>query len=195
MAAGNYFQMLDSPSGGRVGELVAPVAPADVCSGDFTIHYIAGAASSSYPNGTLLTLCSSFSASAGLYYFGLYKVGAGDWRVRVNLGGGLVVERGSLSWADRAEMTFTFESRIKRVTVSGAATGNGSSTWTINWFWPGGNFRLGGMAGGGDLSSSALVCDGWVSLPYAVAGAAPASIVNLDFSRTTNSAHVHTVGH
>lgn len=134
--------------------------PLEIRAGVFSLLYI--------PSSNIVVnetrILASVDSPLGKLEFRVNGSELGDF-VRVTLDGAPLVSK-QISFTEGDQLTFTFNAIEGTITVAGADSGDGTATGTP-WAVPDGPMRL-----GGDIEGDGYSARGFVSLPYAVEGAA-----------------------
>lgn len=182
MPARHYGQFLDSSFPGQSADddYRLASAPPEVLRGSFRVYYIP-LDDSTYSTKRYLL---SVQTLADHLAFAIEPV-SGQSQIAVRLNGALRVALGPITFAAGEELDITFDAPDGRITLSSPSNGTTVTNGTA-WNVAGSQLRLGGDVVGTKLAR------GYVSLPYAVPGAAlPDPVIvdpsALDFSDSDNS--------
>jgi hypothetical protein len=182
MAARQYAQFLDASDPDQSDDDDFRIdAPPEVLRGSFRLYYI-GREDSSYGSVRYLLSVQTIHDHMAVV---VEPDGGGHSQIAVYVDGDPYAVLGPLTFSAGQELQLLFEGSTGKITCTGATTGDGTvdgSTWNV----AGSELRLGGNVLGSDLAR------GYVSLPYAVPGAAlpdpaPVDPGELDFSQPGNS--------
>lgn len=169
MAQTHYAQILDASDDDQDADddLRWATTPLEMRKGIFRMHVRPKLASSEGHGGCLFHVLTESGDRLAFFLQGDGEGSEDGAYVRVN--DDILVSQ-PCSWDALQELTLTFDARAGSVTVEGATTGNGTAVGD-KWHFPDGVLRIGNTDGAGDCIR------GYVSLPYAVTGEAPAVTV------------------
>lgn len=147
------------------GEAVAFAStPAAIRSGVWRIHYIPRQASSTLTPPTGFSLCA-IDSTATLYVHKQTTLSLIWVRVLDDVGA-TIVQAGPITWEALDHLTITVDSLAGELTVDGPGFAETTATAAGGqWTFPDGQFYM-----GTDDTGTPDSIDGWLSLPYAVAG-------------------------
>ena len=154
---GQFFAAGDLVGATEDDDWRCPLAPVDVCSGVFRIHYATPFTSFSGRRYLL-----SVETPGG--HLGFFLQDVEGFAVMVELDGQVKVARSITYPNARQQIAFVFDAVVGSISITGSDASDGTTVGE-SWSCAPGEMRIGGCVEG-----SSQMARGWVSLPYAVLG-------------------------